>query len=279
VVWRPHPLGPEIALVHRPRYDDWTLPKGKLLAGEAALLAAVREVDEELGSQVAVGRRLRTVEYPLGSATKRVNYWAMRHIGGEHVPSDEVDGVCWLTAAEAAQRLTYPMDRVVLSDFVRLPTVTSTILLMRHAKAGKRAEFKGEDQLRPLDKIGRRQARVAVDFLAAFAPRQIRAANRVRCRQTVTPLADRLSLTVVDAPEFSDEACLADPDVGVASLLHWAERSSAAVICSQGKAIPRLLARLQDEGAPVQSRKGSVWALSVACGVVIAADYYPHPGI
>jgi len=279
VVWRQNPLGQQVALVHRPRYDDWTLPKGKLDTAEPAMLAAVREVREELGSEVVVGRRLTTVEYPIGlGAAKRVSYWSMRHLRGQHEPSNEVDEICWLTVAEAAKRLTYPVDRVVLSDFARLPAETSTLLLLRHAKAGRRSDFRGDDRQRPLDKIGRRQARDAGAFLSCFAPERIIAADRVRCQQTVSPLADRLSLPIEVGPEFSDEACLADPDAAVKSAIRLAEQNATTVVCSQGKAIPLMMADLDTGLSSPQSRKGSVWALSFWRGSVIAADYYPHPG-
>jgi 8-oxo-dGTP pyrophosphatase MutT (NUDIX family) len=93
VLWRADNGSLFIALVHRPRYDDWTLPKGKLNPGEQPLLAATREVWEETGARVEVGRRLATVEYPVGTQTKRVSYWAMRYLGGEHEPADEVDQI------------------------------------------------------------------------------------------------------------------------------------------------------------------------------------------
>jgi 8-oxo-dGTP pyrophosphatase MutT (NUDIX family)/phosphohistidine phosphatase SixA len=277
VVWRIEGTELKIVLVHRPRYDDWTLPKGKLRAGEQPLLAAVREVLEETGSDVAVGRRLAPSEYRVGDMTKSVMYWAMRHRDGEHAPSEEVDELRWLTVAEAVRTLTYPADRGVVGDFARIPAATSTILLMRHAKAGKRSDYHGEDRLRPLDKIGRRQARASVPLLSVFKPVRALAADRLRCEQTLLPLAEQLNLTIVSAPEFSDEAYAMDPSRAVKSLMRLAEDDGATVICSQGNAIPGLLADVAAPGAPYSCRKGSVWVLSVAAGVVVAADYYPHP--
>ena len=200
MVWRldgPHLL---VAVVHRPRYDDWTLPKGKAEPGEPLLLTAIREVAEETGAQVQAGRRLSVVEYPIADGTiKRVSHWAMRYLAGEHVPTDEVDELRWLTVAEATQLLTYPIDRYVLAEFARVPAETRTVMLIRHAKAGKRAEYRGDDRTRPLDKIGRRHARDAAVVLAAFAPQRVLSADLVRCQQTVQPLADRLGLPVQSA--------------------------------------------------------------------------------
>jgi 8-oxo-dGTP diphosphatase len=267
-----------VAVVHRPRYDDWTLPKGKLHPGEHPLVAAVREVEEETGAQVEAGRRLTSVEYPLGSdCLKRVSYWAMRYRGGQHLPGDEVDRLRWATVAEATQQLSYPADRGVLADFARLPSDTRTLLLLRHAKAGKRSSYSGDDRLRPLDKLGRRQARESVPVLAAFHPQRVLAADRVRCEQSVQPLADRAGLRVGTAPTLSDEAWEQDPEAGLAAVRELSEQPGTTLICSQGGAIPALLERLAVPGAPHPCRKGSLWALSIADRGVVAADYYPSP--
>lgn len=278
VVWRQDGPNLLVALVHRPRYDDWTLPKGKPGPNESLLLAAVREVGEETGAEVAAGRRLTPIEYPVGGGnSKRVTHWAMRYLAGEHRPSEEVDELGWWTVAEATQRLTYPVDRAVLADFARFPATTRTVLLLRHARAGKRAQFEGDDRLRPLDKIGRRQAKDSVGTLSAFRPELIVAADRRRCEQTVAPLADRLGLPVLSAAEFADEAYLADPRRTVESLHALAERSASTVICSQGSAIPGLLDDLAVPSEHRTARKGSLWVVSLAGRRPVAGDYYPHP--
>ena len=277
VLWRED--GPQVlvAVVHRPRYDDWSLPKGKLLPGEHPVVGAVREVAEETGARVELGRRLPSVEYPFGDgAIKRVSYWAMRYRDGEHAAGDEVDRLRWATVAEATQQLSYPADRGVLADFARQPIDTRTLLLMRHAKAGKRSDYSGDDRLRPLDKMGRRQARDSVAVLSAFDPQRVLAADRVRCEQTVRPLAEKLGLPVQSAPALSDEAWGDDAAAGMAAVQQVLAQPGTSLICSQGGAIPALLGQLGVPGSPL-CRKGSVWALSMAERGVIAADYYSHP--
>lgn len=277
VLWRQDGERVLVAVVHRPRYEDWTLPKGKLHAGEHPLVAAVREVREETGAEVAAGRRLPSVEYRFDAdSIKQVSFWVMRYRDGEHTAGDEVDRVRWATVAEATQQLSYPVDRTVLADFARLPSDTHTLLLMRHAKAGKRSAYSGDDRLRPLDKAGRRQAREAAPVLAAFGPQRVLAADRVRCEQTVQPLADRLGLRVLSAPALSDEAYGKDPEAGLAMVREWVEQPGTTVICSQGETIPAMLEQLGVPDGPHPARKGSVWALSIANGGVIAADYYPN---
>src|SRR4051794_4199648 len=155
VVWRRGGGPLEVAVVHRPRYDDWSLPKGKVIADETRLEAAVREVGEELGAAVTVSRRIGQFRYEAEGVPKKVTYWVMRFHGGEFVPNNEVDEVRWLRVSDARAALSYEVDRSVLADFAALPVPDSVIVLVRHAKAGKRYEWPGEDALRPLDEAGK----------------------------------------------------------------------------------------------------------------------------
>jgi 8-oxo-dGTP diphosphatase len=106
-----------VLLVHRPRYDDWTLPKGKLDQGESFEEAALREVREETGLRCTLGRELARTEYrDHKSRPKVVRYWLMEVEDGDFEPNDEVDEVRWLEAGEAARELTYERDRALLED-------------------------------------------------------------------------------------------------------------------------------------------------------------------
>lgn len=121
VVWRRSAKGNlKVLLVHRPRYDDWTLPKGKLDPGESAKAAALREVEEETGLRCRLGPELPSVRYTdRQDRGKRVRYWAMEPEAGEFAPNDEVDEVRWLKLAPAAELLTYAHDRPVLAALER----------------------------------------------------------------------------------------------------------------------------------------------------------------
>lgn len=125
VVWRPGGRGwglAEILLVHRPRYDDWTLPKGKAEPAESDEACALREVEEETGLRCILGVHLADVAYrDRLDRPKVARYWAMRQVSGRFEPNAEVDRVEWLTVDDAARRLTYERDRVVLAALVERP--------------------------------------------------------------------------------------------------------------------------------------------------------------
>ncbi len=107
----------KVLLVHRPRYDDWSLPKGKLEPGESARAAALREVEEETGLRCKADPELRQVRYKdRKGRSKRVRYWAMRPVGGDFEPNDEVDEIRWVPIDEVPRMLTYEHDAAVVED-------------------------------------------------------------------------------------------------------------------------------------------------------------------
>lgn len=116
VLWRPDATGRgvEIALVHRPKYGDWSHPKGKLKRGETLRECALREVREETGHSCELGARLPTLRYPVNGQPKEVSYWAARALDGAFAPSHEVDALLWLPPAAARARLTQLRDRELL---------------------------------------------------------------------------------------------------------------------------------------------------------------------
>lgn len=265
--------------MHRSRYDDWSLPKGKLSPGEHELAAAVREVGEETGSSVAVSRRIGRVRYLVGDTPKTVTYWAMQHTGGTFVPNDEVDRLDWLTPGKAAKRLSYDLDRSTVKDFAALPVPDSVVALVRHARAGRRRDWHGDDNLRPLDDTGIRQALYLGGLLRCFGPRRVVSAEPVRCMQTVEPLGAMLGLPVEVDPLFSDEHYVRSsaPTIDAVHAL-LAKPGGSTVICSQGVTIPSLIEVLSPGVRHADTPKGAVWVLSAVDGDVIAADYYePSP--
>ncbi|MFE7801017.1 NUDIX domain-containing protein [Nocardia sp. NPDC057440] len=282
VLWRRSPGGSgavEIAVVHRPKYQDWSLPKGKLDPGETPVLAAVREVWEETGLDCRLGRYLGHVTYPIPGhrKLKRVDYWSAEVSGGAFAANSEVDLLKWYSLDRVMEQLSYPMDRQVLRAFARLPAASSTLLLVRHAKAGSRDRFDGSDDQRPLERAGQGQAQSLVPNLLAFGASEVYSAPPVRCVQTVAPLAEKLGAKIAIEPLFSESGYAAAPDAARERARELVSDRAVRVLCSQGKVIPDLLNWWADRDGitlpSARNRKGSAWVLSFTAGRLVAADH------
>lgn len=292
VVWRPDPddrtgKSVQVALVHRPRYDDWSLPKGKLERDESLRSAAVREIHEETGSSVVLGRHLGRIRYPVTRprrATKSVDYYAARATGGDFVPNEEVDELRWCTPEEAAETLSYPDDVRIVAAFTALPAELTTLLLVRHAKAGSRGQWDGPDELRPLSENGRRQLPPIRTLAALYGADRVHSAPLVRCVDTVRPVAEDAGVRVAEEPLVSEQGYAGNEAAAVRRLLEIAAEGGTPVVCSQGGVVPDLLSRVAD-GLPLpmrrpESKKASVWVLFFAPDGgprLVAADYVRRP--
>jgi 8-oxo-dGTP diphosphatase len=271
----------EVAIVHRPRYNDWSLPKGKVDLGETEPATAVREVHEETGHRAHLGRALATVRYPVLQGVKRVRYWAGRDLGGEFSATAEVDDLMWMPAKDAMGKVSYPHDRKVLRRFTKLPADTKTLLIVRHGTAGSKKRYKGDDRNRPLDKHGRAQAELLVGQLLAFGPTSVYATDRLRCVQTIEPLADELGVEISLEPRLTEEDYWRNRAKARQRFVDIAAADGNPVICTQGKVIPDLIQWWceRDRVKPDKSRngKGSTWVLSMREGRLVAADHIVSP--
>jgi 8-oxo-(d)GTP phosphatase len=291
VVWRGGAEGIETALVHRPRYGDWSLPKGKAMPGEHVLLTAVREVAEETGVRVTLGRRLATTQYPTSQGLKRVDYWAGRPVSpGTFIPGDEVDALSWLPLAAAADRLSYPHDVAVLDGFAAGPADTSPVILVRHADAVGRNAWRRaghtEDLARPLSIKGEVDAQALGQILSCYAPGRVISSGTQRCQATVAPYAVLTGATVETEPVLTvggaAEPAGADWEPTGAARQWIAGIVTAArpvVICAHRQNLSWLLAEACAVlGAPVPSgpplRKGAFWVLQVSSGRLASAEHH-----
>lgn len=284
VLWRQAANGNggavEVAIIHRPRYDDWSIPKGKLNPGEIELEGAVREIAEETGYRVTVGRPLGDVNYIKDGRPKTVRYWAMRAEGGIFTPSREVDELRWLPVAEAMKLISVDRDKGLLKTFASGPVSTKAILLVRHATAGSRGEWQGPDAKRPLDEGGHQQADALVWLLTRFDIREVVSAPPLRCTQTVEPVSAAVGLAVRTEAVLSEDDYYGREDEAMALVKSIGTAGTGTVLCSQGGVIPDLLSRLAkkdkyDLPSPVVSKKGSVWSLTIADDRLIDAEYFP----
>jgi 8-oxo-(d)GTP phosphatase len=282
VVWRPAGEGVEVALVHRPRYGDWTLPKGKLEPRESTRVAAWREVREETGARVALGRLLGGTRYRVGPDRKVVEYFAARYLSGSFEPSDEVDELRWLPLAGAFELLSYDRDRTVLRAFTALPADLTSLLLVRHAKAGSRSEWPEADELRPLSRNGEKQVEPIRLLGTVYGADRVYAAPLVRCVRTVEPVADDLGVKVREEELLSEKAYEGMAEAATRRVLEIVADGGVPVMGSQGGVIPDLVTRLAAASGlsvdrRLRSKKGSVWALFFDGSRLVAADYLEVP--
>ncbi|RZU73905.1 8-oxo-dGTP diphosphatase [Micromonospora kangleipakensis] len=277
VAWRPGAAGVEVCLVHRPRYGDWSLPKGKLEPDEHPLRAAVREVAEETDVWAVPQVRLPTVRYRSEGRPKRVDYWSMRAVAeGGFQPETEVDEVCWLPVDEAVRLVSYPHDAEVLAAFAALPPVTGTVLLVRHGHAGKRGTWSGPDTGRPLDATGWAQAQSLAELVALVRPARLLSASARRCVQTLDPAAALLDLPIEVVGDFDEPKPGQQPDecalAAAAQLAALAAAGERVAVCSQGKVLPGALERLAGRVDDFTTPKGGGWLLAFTGDRLLAAD-------
>lgn len=250
--------GMEVLLVHRPRYDDWTFPKGKARAGETDEETALREVEEETGLRGRLGAELPSTLYrDTRGRDKRVRYWTMRAESGSFEPHDEVDRLSWLSPAEAGRLLSYERDRAVLA------ALAPPILVVRHASAGEAGGWEGDDAERPLDERGRRQAEALGDQVAGFEIDRIISSPAERCVQTVGPAARARGLEIELNDDLSDGA---DP-ARLRSLLAGLT-GVAALVCGHGPALEELFGEM---------RKAETAVVDVTHGELLELGRLPAP--
>ncbi len=284
VLWRGDPAAPEVAVVHRPRYGDWSLPKGKLDHGEHPLLGALREIAEETGVTARPGRRLGSLRYPVAEGPKRVRYWACEAVAGEFTANREVDELRWLDVPAAQALLSPTHDRGVLERFAADTRRTHALAVVRHASAGDRKGWTGSDPSRPLDLAGRGRAVAVASLLQAYAVRRLAAAAVLRCRETLHPFARSAGLTVTELPATTAGAFERDPAAGVQALADLADGPTPAAWCGQREVIADLTAALCGRlGAQVDPdglgdlRKGALLVLHLADadGTLVALERLP----
>jgi 8-oxo-dGTP diphosphatase len=297
VVWRPaadpNPGAPgspgaEILLVHRPKYDDWSLPKGKREPGEHIVLTAVREVLEETRVRSVLGPRLGPVEYQTGAFRKRIDYWSVLSLAGEAAASHEVDAVSWLPLPQARERLTYPRDAAVIAGL--RPRETVPLILLRHASAGDKADWPADDDSRPLDTSGKQDALALTRLLPCFAPQaRVLSSPAVRCTESVRLYAAAFggsveaeaALALSGRPsDFSSRTSRADALTSLVRDLVAAGRP--AVLCLHRENLPKALAAACTAlGAPPPPEpadpplpKGGFWVVHMAAGKLAGLERY-----
>lgn len=273
--------GGDVLLVHRPKYDDWAFPKGKLDPDEHVVVAAVREVAEETGLQVRLGPALPTQRYPIGDGRmKSVHYWVARVVGDDDVSgyatNAEIDAVEWVPWDKAHDRLSYRRDRALLDGALPLRRKTHAVLVVRHGQATPRKEWGDDDRLRPLSAAGRDQARALVAVLAAFGTTAVHTSPSTRCVDSVLPYVQATGCPLHTHDVLSEEGAAADGILDlVDDVLHSGE---VAVVCSHRPVLPTIRDALAlggldaDGGSDDELAKGEVLVAHHRKGRVVATE-------
>lgn len=271
--WRYGPAGLEVLLVHRPKYNDWSWPKGKLEPGELLPVCAVREVAEETGVQIRLGRPLPDVTYNDGDGRpKRVSYWAASvvRIGRRTASPREIDRTAWMPLDKARRKLTSPSDQGPLDaliSYAQSGTLdTAPVLVVRHATARPRDSWTRADAERPLVESGRRQATVLMPLIDCWRPESVVSSPWRRCLQTVAPYVDTTGVRISTKGGLSERGFRRDPDKAAKHIQKLIDKARPAALCTHRPVLagvmPALATRTQ---AP-------------AIGAIPSEDPYLPPG-
>lgn len=281
VVLRDAPDGQtEVLLVHRPRYQDWSLPKGKLDPDEYLVGCAVRETLEETGVNVRLGIPVDPIQYPVSAGMKTVFYWRSRVVGnGQHKANGEVDDSTWLTVRDALDLVTYADERPLIRQAVALPDSTP-LVLVRHGKAMLRANWAGREVARPLDERGRRQSRLLVPLLDAYGVARLVSSSSTRCLKTLQPHAKAHHLELEAEATLSEEHGTQDP-AAVAALMKRLVKETAATgvplaVCGHRPVLPTMLEAMKIPPRSLQPGAALVVHLSPDAAVLAVELHKPR---
>jgi len=261
LVWRVREGEFEVLAVHRPRYNDWSWPKGKLDPGETMPACAVREVAEETRLTIDLGVPLPTLRYPIaGGKIKVVRYWAARETASDTPAASarepvkaaskhEIDKIEWLSVEEARTRITFhddlrPLERL-LEEYEAGRLKTRAFIVTRHARAQRRKAWEGADKRRPLTSGGIARAVQLKDLFAAFGAVRVVSSSAVRCVQTVAPYAQAAGLPVRGYDTLTEGAHRKHPDATAATFASLLGKRRSRVICVHRPTLPVMVALLR----------------------------------
>lgn len=237
----------EVLTVHRPRYGEWSLPKGKVESNEIPVMTAVRECDEETGLQVRLGPPLNSVTYQVQGRPKIVQYWLAANVAEEGAgDGDEVDEVAWCPVTEAAEHLKYREDALIVAQACSTPA-TVPLIVLRHARAMKRVDFKGKDDAeRPLTGGGRSQSKSLVHLLDAYGITEVVSSDAERCWQTVRRYAKYIDSAVMSDHAFSECGHAANERKTRNRARRVAINPEPIVVCTHRPVLPTVLGAIAE---------------------------------
>jgi len=275
----------EIALVHRPRYDDWSLPKGKVEEKESHIACAYREVLEETGYASIFGPQIGQAMYKVPEGKKVVRYWSAQAIGEPvgTIDKNEIDEILWLEVKEARKKLTVDDDRAIVDFFIEFGVQTTPLVLLRHAKALKRDEWDGEDSDRPLDNLGQLQAKRLLPQFYPYSISEIHSSDAYRCMQTVEDLTRALDLNTIIGLDLSEDMYSKDKEAALDYVSTLMQEGNRAVICSHNPILPKVLKKLVGKKyfkeLDSKLEPAEAWVIHHRDGEVVSVDWVEAPQI
>jgi 8-oxo-dGTP diphosphatase len=270
----------EVLLVHRPRYNDWSLPKGKLNPDEYLPACSVRETAEETAVAVRLGIPVNRISYPVGGGTKTVYYWRARALAeGRHKPDAEIDDTTWLPLSLAMELISYADERPLLRQAASLPDSTP-LVIVRHGKAMARENWSKRDQARPLTERGRRQARLLVPLLDAYGVQRLVSSTSARCLKTLQPHAKSHRLEVEGWTTLSEEQAEKDGKAVTTLVKRLARQTGESgmptAICGHRPVLPVMLAALGVPDRALQPGTALIAHLSPEAQVLAVEVHKPR---
>ena len=253
----------QVLLVHRPRYRDWSWPKGKLDPNETAAQAAVREVAEETGYQINLQIPLPGIRYSLANgAPKLVHYWAGQLVPDSSFPPlavrrpvkpaglNEIDEVRWVPASQALNLLSRRQDSrpllFLLRHLERNPKLSGLTIIARHAKAEDRSQWNGRDAIRPLSPSGFGQTMVTSQLLAVFGVQHVVSSPWTRCVQSIKHYSDATALAPIFKDSLSEAGYAKAPQTSWETVLAELQSERATVVCTHRPVLKTIMANLKD---------------------------------
>ena len=274
----------EVLIIHRPKYDDWTFPKGKAEIGEPLIACAYREVLEETNIETAFGPYLGEVEYLTNDGKKKVSFWSAKVIKEKEFNSNaEVDQLKWVEVTKVKELLTLDTDRKILEQFLRIELDTKPLILLRHAKAVTRDEWQGEDDDRPLDSYGQNQAKRLLAMYQVFNLEQIHSSDAVRCYDTVVAIAKGLSIKLEVTGKLSESTFKKDKEKAFDYAKELIKSNESVLLCSHNPILPKMLNKLTKK-SEVDADEGKLlpadgWVIHRIGKEVIQIDRIDSPSI
>ena len=274
-----------IAIIHRPRYDDWSLPKGGVDQGESHIQAAFREVLEETGVKAIFGPEIGTVDYEVNGVTKEVRYWLAEadQFNAATPNPEEVDAIEWVSISNAIEKLSNSDDREIVRMAGEFGFGSTPLVLLRHTKALKRDLWDGDDGDRPLEHVGQIQAAKIPAIYAPYAIEKIYSSDAIRCVQTIEAMAAEYGITPIYSSEISEFGFEKDSEKALDYALSVMLSNKSSVMCSHNPVLPKLVKKLigkkNFKRLSAELKPGDSFVLHHRDGEVIAVDWTPAPKV